>query len=92
MIKNKFKTNKNTCKMINESNFSISLSDRSHLKGGSALDMRERRLGLGWNAVRRGFWCEESLIRADNLFTKSPPSIPPILSSEFLNANLRRVR
>jgi len=34
--KNKLKPNKNTCKMINELNFSISSSDRSHLKGGSA--------------------------------------------------------
>jgi hypothetical protein len=55
--------------------------------------MRERRLGLGWNAVRRRCWCEEGLIRADKArFTKSPPSTPPILTSEFVIADLRRLR
>lgn len=52
--------------------------------------MTDRRLGLGWKADRRRCWCEEGLIKADkDLFTRSAPSTPPILTNEFVIADLR---
>lgn len=57
----------------------------------SAFDITESRLGLGWNAKRRRCWCEEGLIKADKVFfTRSAPSTPPILTSEFVIADLRK--
>lgn len=55
--------------------------------------MTESRLGLGWKAPRRRCWCEEGRISAAKArFTRSPPSTPPILTTEFVIADLRALR
>lgn len=56
----------------------------------SALDMMDKRLGLGSNAVLRLCWWEDGRIKAAKaLFTRSPPSTVPIRTSEFVIADLR---
>ena len=53
------------------------------------MDMIDSRLSIGSNAALRRCWCDDGRINADNaLFTKSP-STPPILTSEFVIADLR---
>ena len=56
----------------------------------SALDITESRLGRGWKSARRRCWCDDGRISvARALFTHSPPSTVPILTSEFVIADLR---
>jgi hypothetical protein len=51
--------------------------------------MAESRLGLGRKSARLRCWCDEGRIKADKArFTRSP-STPPILTSEFVIADLR---
>lgn len=51
--------------------------------------MIDSRLWRGWNAALRLCWCDDGRIRAASaLFTRSP-STPPILTSEFVIADLR---
>lgn len=54
-----------------------------------ALDITESLLGLGWNEPRRFWLWDDGLINAARaLFTKSPSTVP-ILTSEFVIADLR---
>lgn len=54
-----------------------------------ALDITESRLGLGWKSLRRLCWWDDGRINAANaLFTRSPSTVP-ILTSEFVIADLR---
>lgn len=74
---------KNQILYIQKNVFGIQISSES------AMDMIESRLGLGSNADRRRCWCDDGRMSADKaLFTKSP-STPPILTSEFVIADLR---
>ena len=54
--------------------------------------MTESLLGLGWKSPRRRCWCDDGRINAAKArFTRSP-STPPILTSEFVIADLRALR
>lgn len=54
----------------------------------SAFDITESRLGLGSNASRRRRWCDDGRIRAVRDLLISSPSTPPILTIEFVIADL----
>lgn len=68
-------------------NFKINFSNYS-----CDLDMVESRLGLGRKSALLLWLWEEGRIRADKARRTRSPSTPPILTSEFVIADLRALR